>query len=228
MPYELSQSPTKPRLLILLTDELEESVRVVNRLIDLQIQKNFNGNAPKNSCFIAVIGYNNGIKELVSGWLKDLYDAPLKLESYKKWISDGAGGTIEVNCKQPIWVESANSILSSGSFTDSIELAIEICKEWSRDYEMAPIVIDCSEVFHMDCFIKEIEQLKDVSSTDGKTLFWGCYHSVPSTKRLFSKIPQEWFCLFNKILLNNTVFMGGCYDRDSIYTVMSTVTDVGS
>jgi hypothetical protein len=228
MPYELSQSPTNPRLLILLTDQLEESVRVVNRLIDLQIQLNFDGNAPKNSCFITVIGYNNGIKELVSGWLKDLYDAPVRFESYKKWLSDGAGGTIEVNCKQPIWVESANSISSSDSFTDSIRLAIEISKEWSRDYDMAPIVIDCSEVFQMDCSTKEIEQLKNVSSTDGKTLFWGCYHSVPSKKCLFSKIPQEWFCLFNKRLLFNTEYMDGCYDSDSICAVISTITDVGS
>jgi len=228
MPYELSQSPTKPRLLILLTDELEESVRVVNRLIDLQIQKNFNGNAPKNSCFIAVIGYNNGIKELVSGWLKDLYDAPLKLESYKKWISDGAGGTIEVNCIQPIWVESVNPILVSGSYSDSIRLAIDICKEWSRDYEMAPIVIDCSEVFHMDCF-KEIEQLKNVSSTDGKTLFWGCYQNPPSQKHFFSRIPQEWIYLFDKRLgLYKTEYMDGCYDRSSIYNVISTITDVAS
>ena len=47
MPYELSQSSMNPRLLILLTDESEESVEVVNRIIDQQIQLNYDGCAPK-------------------------------------------------------------------------------------------------------------------------------------------------------------------------------------
>lgn len=62
MPYELSQSSMNPRLLILLTDESEESVEVVNRIIDQQIQLNYDGCAPKNRAFITVVGYNDGIK----------------------------------------------------------------------------------------------------------------------------------------------------------------------
>lgn len=37
--------------------------RAVNKVIDNIIQKNCNGEAPKNRCFISVIGYNHNVKD---------------------------------------------------------------------------------------------------------------------------------------------------------------------
>lgn len=225
MPYELLQSSMNPRLLILLTDESEESVKVVNRLIDQQIQLNYDGCAPKNRVFITVVGYNDGIKELVSGWLKDLEVAPLRLESYKKKVSDGTGRAIEVNCVQPIWVDSVNSKAFRATYTDSIKLAIDICKEWSKDYKMAPIVIDCSNVCHTNYALNEIEQLKNVLTKDGTTLFWCCYPDNQITdKYLFSKMPQGWRYSFQRNGFNESKLWDGCYDRRSIFYVMEVIT----
>ena len=227
MSYEQSLSSMNPRLLILLTDELEESVRVVNRLIEQQIQLNFDGNAPKNRCFITVVGYNNGIKALVSGWLRDLDVVPLRLESYNKKVSDGAGGTIEVNCLHPIWVDSVRSKAFSNLYADSIRLAIDICKGWSRDYEMAPIVIDCSDVCHTNYALNEIEQLKNILTKDGATLFWCCYPDNQITdKYLFSEMPQEWRYSFRRSGFNESKLWNGCYDRRSIFSVMAVITDM--
>ena len=64
----------------------------VNKVIDNIIQKNFDGDAPKNRCFISVIGYNHNVKELCSGWLKDLDTSPLRYETLKKKTPDGTGG----------------------------------------------------------------------------------------------------------------------------------------
>ena len=105
MPYEYTASSANPRLLILLTDESEESVKLVNFLIDRTMLLNFDGDAPKNRCFISVIGYNHNVKELCSGWLKDLDANPLRYETLKKKTPDGTGGLVEIDVKQPVWVE---------------------------------------------------------------------------------------------------------------------------
>ena len=57
MPYEVYQTSANPGLLILLTDELEESVKVVNCIVDQLIIRNYDGDSPKNRCFIVVIGF---------------------------------------------------------------------------------------------------------------------------------------------------------------------------
>ena len=79
--------------------------KAVNKVIDNIIQKNFAGEAPKNRCFIAVIGYNHEVKELCSGWLTDLDNNPLRIENVKVKQPDGNGGIIEIEIEQPIWVE---------------------------------------------------------------------------------------------------------------------------
>ncbi|MBQ4392755.1 MAG: hypothetical protein II826_06580 [Prevotella sp.] len=52
--------------------------RAVNRIIETIIEKNFDGRSPKNRCFIALIGYNQNVKNLTSGYLKDLDDNPIR------------------------------------------------------------------------------------------------------------------------------------------------------
>ena len=144
MPYENSASSANPRLLILLTDKSEESVKLVNFLIDRTIQLNFDGDAPKNRCFISVIGYNYNVKELCSGWLKDLDAKPLRYETVKKKMHDGAGGIIENEVTTPVWVESAEHQISIDIIDKAIYFVKELSLKWSEDNCMSPIVIDCS------------------------------------------------------------------------------------
>ena len=73
--------------------------------IDTIIQKNFDGKAPKNRCFISVIGYNHKVKDLIAGYLKDLDENPIRVDKVKQKISDGAGGILEIDKSMPIWVE---------------------------------------------------------------------------------------------------------------------------
>lgn len=127
MAYELQYSSASPGLLILLTDELEESVQIVNSIIDKEISIHFDGAAPRNRCFISVIGYNHNVKELCSGWLKDLATRPLRFENLKKKMSDGTGGIVEVDVKQPIWVEPTQVQPSKfGNYAEAVNLAREL------------------------------------------------------------------------------------------------------
>ena len=118
----------------------------VNRVIDNIIQKNFDGEAPKNRCFISVIGYNNNVKELCSGWLKDLDASPLRYDTLKKKTPDGAGGIVEVEVKQPVWVEP---ITQDGctNMLGAFRFVKDLVEQWISDNPdgPAPVIINISD-----------------------------------------------------------------------------------
>lgn len=156
---EKQWSSATPGLLIILLDQsgsmmsdYEGTTRTkfatlaVNRLIDNIIQKNFDGEAPKNRCFITVIGYDQNVKELCSGWLKDLDAHPLRYESLKKKTPDGAGGIVEVEIKQPIWVEPIDKD-GSTNMLGAFQLSKELVEKWMAENSdrPAPVIINISD-----------------------------------------------------------------------------------
>ena len=156
---EKQWSSATPGLLIILLDQsgsmmsdYEGTTRTkfatlaVNRIIDNIIQKNFDGEAPKNRCFITVIGYDQNVKELCSGWLKDLDAHPLRYESLKKKTPDGAGGIVEVEIKQPIWVEPIDKD-GSTNMLGAFQLSKEIVEKWMAENSdrPAPVIINISD-----------------------------------------------------------------------------------
>ena len=221
MPYEKQPSSVEPRLLILLTDESEESVKVINCLIDQHIELNFDGISPKNRCFIAVIGYNHNVKELCSGWLRDLDASPLRYEKNKKMISDGTGGIVEIEATNPVWVEPSSHKASSNYFTDAIIIARKIAEDWVREYALPPIVLDCSSICCTKYAIEEIKSMKSISAEDGKTLFFGCYMNEQfCNNSFFSSIPEEWEYLFPKNEFDNKTFT-----IKNIFSFFSAISD---
>lgn len=228
MPYEYTVSSTNPRLLILLTDESEESVKLVNFLIDTTIQLNFDGDAPKNRCFISVIGYNHSVQELCSGWLREL-DSSLyiKMESHTKKMPDGAGGFVEVEVKQPIWVESAEQQISIDNYDKAIHFAIELSLKWSEDYYMSPIVIDCSKVSHAEYAKDTIGQLKTITTKDGNVLFFGCYSKKENKFKIFSKMPKEWEHIFQKLDLKEEDYINGLLNYEHIGSIFMAMMETG-
>ena len=152
-------SSATPGLLIILLDQsgsmlsdYEGTTRTkfatlaVNKVIDNIIQKNFGGESPKNRCFISVIGYNHNVKELCSGWLKDLDAKPLRYETLKKKTPDGAGGIIEVEVKQPVWVEPIESD-GATNMLGAFQLAKDLVEKWMADNANgpAPVIINISD-----------------------------------------------------------------------------------
>lgn len=222
MPYEYIVSSANPRLLILLTDESEESVKLVNTLIDRTIQINFDGDALKNRCFISVIGYNHSVKELCSGWLRELDSSLfLRMESHSKKVRDSTGGLVEVEVKQPVWVESTKLPISIDKFDRAVHFAKELSLKWSEDKCMSPIVIDCSKECHADYAKEEIEQLKAITTKDGNVLFFGCYPKKEDGFGIFSKMPEEWKPRFENWGLNEEDYCSGLLDNDHIGTIFS-------
>ena len=157
---EMQWSSATPGLLIILLDqsgsmmlpyEGNESKTVfaskaVNRVIDNIIQKNFDGDAPKNRCFISVIGYSHIVKELCSGWLKDLDSNPIRLDEIKQKVPDGAGGIIEINKKMPIWVEPITHD-GATNMKGAFELAKDLSAKWMQENPKypVPVIINISD-----------------------------------------------------------------------------------
>lgn len=194
---EMQWSSATPGLLIILLDQsgsmLEQyegsdtrtvfASRAVNKVIDNIIQKNFDGDAPQNRCFISVIGYNHNVKELCSGWLKDLAANPLRYESLKKKMPDGTGGIIEVDVQQPVWVEPIKSD-GATNMLGAFKLAKDLVEKWISDNPKnpAPVIINISDgVPYYDMKAPEecmrettslVEEIINMSNADGNVLIF--------------------------------------------------------
>lgn len=165
----------------------------VNKVIDNIIQKNFDGDAPKNRCFISVIGYNHNVKELCSGWLKDLDANPLRYETLKKKTPDGTGGLVEVEVKQPVWVEPIDKD-GATNMLGAFQLAKDLVEKWMADNAdgPAPVIINISDGVPYykgkdprDCMEETValaNEIKSLSNNDGNVLIFNAQiDNVPTT-----------------------------------------------
>lgn len=210
---EKQWSSATPGLLIILLDQsgsmmepyeggknrTEFASLVVNKVIDNIIQKNFDGDAPKNRCFISVIGYNHNVKELCSGWLKDLDESPIRYETLKKKTPDGAGGLVEVEVKQPVWVEPITHD-GATNMLGAFRMAKDLANQWINDNPdfPAPVIINISDgVPYYDgqeprVCMKETtalaQEIMNMSNADGNVLIFNAQiDSVPTVKYPTSK-----------------------------------------
>ena len=155
----------------------------VNKVIDNIIQKNFDGDAPKNRCFISVIGYNHNVRELCSGWLKDLDEKPLRYETLKKKTPDGTGGICEIEIKQPVWVEPIDKD-GATNMLGAFSLAKDLVEKWINDNPdwPAPVIINISDGVpyydgkdYHDCMEETIVLAKEImgmTNSDGNVLIF--------------------------------------------------------
>ena len=184
--------------------------KALNRMIDNIIQTNFNGDAPKNRCYISVIGYNHIVKPICNGYLKELDESPLRLEEVTKKISDGAGGIIDIKVKMPIWVEP---IIEDGAtnMKGAFEMAEEVVTKWISDFpdRPAPVIVNISDGIpyyngqNVDLCMKEtiqvVERIKSVVTQDGNIqIFNAMIGDGPKVKFPTSKnsVSQEADFLF--------------------------------
>lgn len=212
-------SSATPGLLIILLDQsgsmlsnYEGTTRTqfaslaVNKVIDNIIQKNFDGVSPKNRCFISVIGYNHNVKEVCSGWLKELDEHPLRIEKLKKKAPDGAGGIVEVEIKQPIWVEPIKED-GATNMLGAFQLAKELVTKWMDDNAdgPAPVIINISDgVPYYDgkdprkCMEETVllaKEIMNMSNNDGNVLIFNAQIDDSNGRVVFpadrNKVCQE-------------------------------------
>lgn len=193
MNNEMQWSSATPGLLVILLDQSGSmlmpfdngesrtvfATKAVNRVIDTIIQKNFDGKAPKNRCFITVIGYNHKVKNLAAGYLKDLDENPLRVDNVKQKISDGAGGILTIDKSMPVWVDPITED-GATNMKGAFEMAKEIIEKWIADKpnNPAPVIINISDgvpYFNAQDVdvckqqtIEVVNSIKNINTSDGK------------------------------------------------------------
>ena len=188
---EMQWSSATPGLLVVMVDQSgsmtldyeggdsrsEFAAKAVNRVINTLIQKNFDGKAPKNRCYVAVIGYDAEVKVLASGFLKDLESSPKRIANVTKKVSNGQGGVIEVETKMPIWIEPIYEDLCT-NMMGAFATVNDIVEKWIKDHPEypAPVVINISDGLPYDgreieeCMQETVEivnKIKEQKTTDG-------------------------------------------------------------
>ena len=193
--YEKQWSSATPGLLIILMDQSGSmlsdyedgdsktvfAAKAVNHVIDVIIQKNFDGESPKNRAFISVIGYNHEVHELSSGFLKDLDSNPLRIDKIKAKQSNGAGGLVEVEKSMPVWVDPITHD-GATNMKGAFEMAKALIERWIADKpdSPAPVIVNISdgEPYYegknpLQCMketLEVVKSIKDISVADGNVL----------------------------------------------------------
>ena len=142
-----------------------KATKEVNRLIDRLIEIHFDGEKPRNRCFISILGYNNEVNELTSGWLRDFEEKVLRFEDKMMTIPDGAGGTIDINVKIPEWIDPIAE--DNSNIAIALMKAESISQKWVKDFpeNPTPIIYHISSLpsflkCHFRC-AKEITHISD-------------------------------------------------------------------
>src|SRR5687768_3980489 len=80
----------------------------VNRTIYEILASCMAGEKPKDRCHVSVIGYGEATQMILGGMPSEIKNPAHGHETYKKKVSDGAGGLVEVEQTLPIWLKPTN------------------------------------------------------------------------------------------------------------------------
>ena len=190
---EMQWSSATPGLLIIMVDQsgsmmkpyygddsrTQYAAKAVNRVINTLIQKNFDGKAPKNRCFIMVIGYDVEVKKIASGFLQTLEQSPLRFDEVMVKVPDGAGGLVEIKKKVPVWIEPIDKDRWT-NMTGAFQMAKDTIEAWLQDKpnNPAPVIINISDgrpyydkkeiSVCVNETIEIVNQIKAIDTNDGK------------------------------------------------------------
>ena len=178
------------------------ATKVINRVIDSIIQKNYNGDRAKDRCFIVAIGYSFGAQELCSGFISKLDESPKRIESVKQKVSDGAGGLVVVEKKMPIWVEPS----TDNRWTDmkaAFEMAKQIIEKWVNDKpeSPAPVIINISDgnpyynhLTETQCMQETaalVQEIMNIQTNDGNVLVFNAEIGESNTQIILPNSEAE-------------------------------------
>ena len=155
----------------------EVASSIVNSLIYNLCLACDTGNEIKDRCRLCVIGYGEQVHTVVDGMISDVYASPLGLEKVKKSISDGAGGSFEIEIEQPSWLQAqaSNGTPMHTAFERAAEIVQHWCKEWPENFP--PVVFNITDGLAMDPFLTAelARKVMDFRTTDGNVLVYNVH-----------------------------------------------------
>lgn len=165
---------------------------LVNRSIYQIISANYNGCAPRNRCYITVLGYAAQAKVLCEGWLSDLCESPKRIEQMTHKIPDAEGGLIDIEESMPVWVdpETCDNSINLAVLADEVQKRVN---NWSKDKSTVPIVINLTarnctggDIYNFelkDCLVCNVLCKPDKEISDDERLYWETHSArhLPAT-----------------------------------------------
>ena len=219
-----------PGLLIILVDQSDSmndkyadtnkanfAALAVNRTIYEILANCQAGEKMKDRCHITVIGYGVKTEMIIGGMPSEIKTPPHGKETYKRKVSDGAGGLVEVDQELGIWVKPTHG--NGTPMAKAFELAAELVEAWTRDNaeSFPPVVFNITDGVPDDAEAAKnaAQRLAGFATKDGNVLIFNCHIgdsggpevnlpasdaslTDPNARMLFgmsSVIPEEMFGL---------------------------------
>ena len=164
----------------------EEAAKAVNRIIYEIAVACQDRETIKDRVYVGVIGYGGDKEErfavLVDGMISELYETPLRMETYEKLVPDGAGGYVKKPFDYPVWIEPA--AVNGTPMEAGFGAAVTSAERWIEEHpdSFPPIVINITDGKPNDPTASEdaARALMDLQSNDGPVLVLNAHIADPS------------------------------------------------
>ena len=128
---------------------------------------------------VGIIGYGSEIQYILPGadeathlaWIDEVYQHPLRIEDSIRQEPDGAGGTMDITVKFPVWVEPYAR--GNTPMRQVFETAYDILSQWVLDHpdSYPPTVINLTDGQSNDGRVAvAAENLRSLQTNDGNVL----------------------------------------------------------
>ncbi|MBA4191964.1 MAG: hypothetical protein C0467_28625 [Planctomycetaceae bacterium] len=226
MPYGAQITRTNPACLLFLIDQsgsmAEPSIGgtgqskatvvadAVNRLIQNVVLRSAKADGVRDYFRIGVIGYGKGIKAGLGGSVpfeilipvSRVGNFPLRVETRKKLIPDGAGGIIEQPIKFPVWFDAeANGKTPMCEAFAAAGLAVQgFVQEFPAAYP--PLVLNLTDGIPSDGNPQEnAKKIQKIATSDGNVLLFNLLiSSKPVPAEYFPASEESFADNFSKLL----------------------------
>jgi hypothetical protein len=202
VPYTAEISRTNPTCLLFLIDQSSSMAEpfggapgktksdgvadAVNRLLQNLVLKCAKSDGIRDYFHVGVIGYGNGVHSALGGALagrhlvpvSELANSPLRVETRKRKVDDGAGGLLEQSFKFPVWFEPVADGMTP--MCQALTLAGQVLEEFiNRSPECyPPLVINVTDGAASDADPRPAAAaVRALATTDGAVLLFNAHLS---------------------------------------------------
>lgn len=167
----------------------------VNRFISDLVCNCVNGDRVKDWFYISILGHSdNKVFELWSGYLSSYAENPLRIDTVRKSLSDGAGGQIEIEFENPIWLTPTSK--GKENLFSSLEFARDLIQKWMKKKSyLSTLIINISGGYNDDWqnTLNLVNEIKNISCNKQSPILFNLFLShehnleFPSLDKIFDK-----------------------------------------
>jgi hypothetical protein len=162
---------------------------VVNRTLHDLVIRCTKTEEIRNYYYISVIGYGGSVQPVLAGGLAgrelvpiaELADAPARIDTRNKKVSDGAGGLVDQQVRFPVWIESVSG--GGTPMCEAMSLAQRVIEKWVSEHGngFPPTMLHLTDGDSTDGDPARIaDAIRNSQTSDGNTLLYTCH--VSSTR----------------------------------------------